>query len=217
MDQSTERKSREDGRLKQQFDFLLELDKEKQVERRTPLHDNSRKENDAEHAWHMAVMAMILSEYANEDIDVDKTIRMLLIHDLVEIYAGDTYAYDEEGKKSQEEREEKASEKLFALLPKDQGDALKALFEEFDAGETPEAAFARTLDNVQPTMLNDASGGTSWAENRVRLSQVLKRNGNTAKGSEELWDYSYHHFILPHVADGQLIDDTDEHDGGHSE
>jgi len=197
----------DDERIHKQFDFLLELDKEKEVIRRTPLHDNSRFEDDAEHAWHLAVMIMVLSEYANEEIDEYHTMCMVLIHDLVEIYAGDTYAYDEEGKKTQKAREKQAAEKLFSRLPKDQGEKFLALFQEFDEGETPEAKFARTLDNVQPTMLNNASGGTSWEENGIRLSQVLGRNRNTAEGSETLWNYSYNNFILPHAESGELKDD----------
>lgn len=197
----------ESERLRQQFAFLLELDKEKEVIRRTPLHDNSRMEDDAEHAWHMAVMTLVLSEYANEDIDVFHTVSMVLIHDLVEIYAGDTYAYDEEGKKTQKAREEAAKEKLFSQLPEDQAAKFKALFEEFDARETPESKFANAMDNVQPSMLNDASGGTSWAEKGVRLSQILNRNARTAEGSETLWNYSYGNFILPHVEHGEIADD----------
>lgn len=197
----------ETERIQQQFAFLLELDKEKEIMRQTPLHDNSRKEDDAEHAWHMAVMALVLSEYANEDIDVLHTVSMCLVHDLVEIYAGDTYAYDEEGKKSQKAREAAAEEKLFSMLPDDQAVKFKALFEEFDARETPESKFANTMDNIQPTMLNNASGGTSWAENQVRLSQILNRNSKTAEGSETLWNYSYSNFILPHVEHGEIRDD----------
>ncbi len=194
-------------RIRQQFDFLLEIDKEKEVVRRTPLHDNSRMEDDAEHAWHMAVMALILSEYANEEIDVLKTISMVLIHDLVEIYAGDTYAYDEEGKKTQENREADAAEKLFSRLPEDQAFAFAMLFNEFNVGDSPEAQFARTLDNIQPTMLNNASEGTSWEENGIALSQVLKRNASTDEGSEILWNYAYKNFIFPNVRKGHLKDD----------
>lgn len=197
----------ETERIKKQFAFLLELDKEKEVMRQTPLHDNSRMEDDAEHAWHMAVMALVLSEYANEDIDVLHTVSMCLVHDLVEIYAGDTYAYDEEGKKSQKTRETAAEEKLFSMLPDDQAAKFKALFEEFDARETPESKFANAMDNVQPSMLNNASGGTSWVENGVRLSQILNRNSKTAEGSETLWNYSYSNFILPHVEHGEIRDD----------
>lgn len=151
-------------RLDKQFAFARELDKEKLIGRQTYLANGERKENDAEHAWHMAIMALILSEYANEEIDVLRTISMILIHDVVEIDAGDTYAYDENGKKSQREREVKAAERLFGMLPKDQAVKFRNLWEEFEAQETKEAKFARTMDNIQPVVLNDASDGKSWVE-----------------------------------------------------
>ena len=186
-------------RLDQQFAFLREIDREKEIVRQTYLADGSRKEGDAEHAWHMAIMTLLLSEYANEKIDVLKTVSMLLIHDLVEIDAGDTYAYDETGKTTQREREVRAAERLFGLLPEDQGKKMRALWEEFEARETPEARFARTMDCVQPLMLNDASGGRSWAEHGVRVSQVLARNAHTAGGSQAIWDYAKANFLDPHV------------------
>ena len=173
-------------RLEQQFAFIREIDKEKFIGRQTYLTDGERKENDAEHAWHMAIMTVLLAEYSNEPIDVLKTVTMLLIHDLVEIDAGDTYAYDEEAKKTQRERELKGAERIFGILPPDQGEKLRALWDEFEAGETPEARFAHTMDNIQPTMLNDASKGKAWATRGVHLSQILGRNKNTAKGSETL-------------------------------
>ena len=178
-------------RLEQQFAFIREIDKEKFIGRQTYLTDGERKENDAEHAWHMAIMTVLLAEYSNEPIDVLKTVTMLLIHDLVEIDAGDTYAYDEEAKKTQRERELKGAERIFGMLPPDQREKLRALWDEFEAGETPEARFAHTMDNIQPTMLNDASKGKAWETRGVCLSQILGRNKNTAKGSETLWNYSY--------------------------
>jgi putative hydrolases of HD superfamily len=187
------------NRLEQQFDFLREIDKEKEIVRQTYLASASRKEGDAEHAWHMAIMTLLLSEYANEEIDVLKTVSMLLIHDLVEIDAGDTYAYDESGKTTQREREVKAADRIFGLLPADQGQKMRALWEEFEARETPEAKFARTMDCIQPLMLNDASDGRSWAEHGVHLSQVLGRNERTAEGAQALWDYARKQFIEPHV------------------
>lgn len=191
-------------RLRKQFEFIKEIDKEKFIGRQTYLTDGKRKENDAEHAWHMAIMTLLLSEYANEEIDVLKTISMLLIHDIVEIDAGDTYAYDEEGKKTQAAREQKAAERIFGLLPEDQGKKMKALWEEFEARETKEAKFARTMDNVQPVMLNDATDGKAWREHEVRLEQILKRNEKTGEGSEKLWDYSYENFIKPNVDKGNI-------------
>ena len=183
-------------RLDQQFAFLREIDREKEIVRQTYLADGSRKEGDAEHAWHLAIMALLLSEYANQEIDVLKTVSMVLIHDLVEIDAGDTYAYDAAGAQTQRERELKAAERIFGLLPEDQGKKMRALWDEFEARE---AKFARTLDCVQPTMLNDASEGKSWLEHGVHLSQVLGRNARTAEGSEALWDYARTRFVEPHV------------------
>ena len=186
-----------DKRLEKQLDFIREIDKEKEIFRQTYLADASRKENDAEHAWHMAIMTMLLSEYANEKIDVLKTVGMLLIHDIVEIDAGDTYAYDEAGKATQHEREQKA----------EQGEKLLKLWEEFEAQQTPEARFAHTMDNIQPMLLNDASGGLSWREHSVKLSQILGRNKCTALGSEKIWDYAFNNILKKHVESGNIIDD----------
>ena len=133
----------EKSRIEKQFDFIKEIDKEKFIIRQTYLSDARKKENDAEHAWHMAIMTVMLSEYANSEIDVLKTMTMLLIHDIVEIDAGDTYAYDEEAKKTQAEREMKAAKRIFGLLPKDQGEKMMNLWLEFESGETAEAKFAR--------------------------------------------------------------------------
>lgn len=188
----------EKARLEKQFDFCREIDKEKFIKRQTYLSDGIRKENDAEHAWHMAIMAILLGEYANEAIDILKTVTMLLIHDLVEIDAGDTYAYDEEAKKTQRQREKAAADRIFGLLPEDQKEYFRRLWDEFEEGKTPEAKFAHTMDNIQPTMLNAATDGKAWQEHGVRLSQVLGRNKNTVQGSEKLWEYSYQNFILPY-------------------
>lgn len=194
-------------RLDKQINFCREIDKEKFIERQTYRTDGETKENDAEHAWHMAIMAILLSEYANTEIDVLRTVTMLLIHDLVEIDAGDTYAYDEAGKKTQAEREKKAADRIFNLLPEDQAEKFYEIWREFEAAETPEAKFARTMDNFQPVMLNAATDGKSWAERGVKLSQILGRNKNTAAGSKELWEYSYHHFISPNVEAGRIKDE----------
>ena len=152
----------------------------------------------------MAIMTILLSEYANEEIDVLKTVTMLLIHDLVEIDAGDTYAYDEEGKKTQHEREEKAAERIFGILPEDQGKKLRELWEEFEAYETKEAKFAHTMDNIQPAMLNAAIDGADWVLHGVQLEQILGRNKKTAEGSEVLWDYAYQNMIEPNVKKGRI-------------
>lgn len=186
-------------RLKKQFAFMQEIDKEKNIFRQTYLADANRKENDAEHCWHMAVMAMLLSEYANEEIDVLHTMSLALIHDLVEIYAGDTYAYDAVGNADKREREVAAADKLFALLPDDQRDKMRALWDEYEEMETAESKFANTLDKIQPLMLNHASGGLSWKEHDVQASQVYNRNKKTAEGSEELWKYAEENFIKPNI------------------
>ena len=177
-------------RLQKQMAFILEADKEKFIQRQTYLTGGERKENDAEHAWHLALMTLLLSEYANREIDVLRTISMVLIHDIVEIDAGDTYAYDPVGKQTQRQRETKAADRLFGLLPEDQCRKLRDLWEEFEAEQTPEAAFAHAMDNLQPTMLNAAAGGKSWVEHGVRESQVLARNSRTHEGSEKLWAYA---------------------------
>ena len=194
----------EKTRLEKQFDFCREIDKEKFIGRQTYLSDGKRKENDAEHAWHMAIMAILLNEYANEEIDVLKTVTMLLIHDLVEIDAGDTYAYDEEGKKTKKEREERAAERIYGLLPQDQQEKLRRLWEEFEAWETPEAKFAHAMDNIQPIMLNAATDGRSWEEHGVHISHILGRNQHTAEGSAALWDYARQNFVRPSVESGKI-------------
>ena len=194
-------------RLEKQVTFLREIDKEKQIFRQTYISDGTRKENDAEHAWHMAIMVFLLSEYANEEFDILKTIRMLLIHDIVEIDAGDTYAYDEVAKATQHEREQLAAERIFGLLPKDQGEELLHLWKEFEAGVSKEAKFARVMDNLQPMMLNDATDGKAWLEHEVVLSKVLKRNVPTQKGSEVLWDYAKKTWIDKNIECGNIIND----------
>ena len=185
----------EKSRIDRQFDFIREIDKEKFITRQTFLSDAKRRENDAEHAWHMAIMTLLLSEYANEEIDVLRVLSMLLIHDLVEIDAGDTYAYDEEGKQTQRVREVKAADRIYGILPEDQGEKLRELWEEFEEAQTPEAKFAHVMDNVQPAMLNDYTEGKDWIAKGVRLSQILERNAHTAEGSQKLWDYAYTNFM----------------------
>ena len=202
-------------RLDSLFKFILEIDKDKFIRRQTYLSDGKRRENDAEHAWHMAVMVWLLAEYANEKIDVARTMIMVLIHDLVEIDAGDTYAYDEVAKQDQAERELAAADRIFGLLPQDAGAKLREIWEEFEAWETPEAKFARALDNFQPLMLNNATDGISWVEHGVKLSQVIKRNGRSKLGSEELWEYAYNNFICPNVEKGRIIDDVADEDKPH--
>ena len=181
------------------MEFILEIDKEKQIKRKTLQSNGKDFEDDAQHAWHMAIMTLLLNEYANEEIDVLKTISMLLIHDLVEIDAGDTYAYDSQGLKTQSTREAMAANRIFNLLPEDQAKKMFDLWNEFEERKTAEAKFARVLDNFQPVMLNAATDGRMWVENGVHLEQILKRNEKTHEGSEVLWKYMYEHFIMPNV------------------
>ena len=174
-------------RLKKQLDFVLEIDKEKNIFRQTHLSSHGRRENDAEHAWHMSVMAYLLKEYANEEVDIARVMMMCLIHDIVEIDAGDTYAYDEEGLKTQKERENAAKERIFSLLPEDQKEELTALFDEFEAAETPESRYAHAMDNMQPLILNNSNNGGDWKEHDVCAEQVYKRQRQTRYGSEVLF------------------------------
>lgn len=176
-------------RLRKQAEFLLEIDKMKRIYRQTHILGGDRAENDAEHSWHLALMAFLLDEYANQEVDTARVMKMVLVHDLVEIYAGDTYAYDEGGNASKREREVKAAEKLFALLPEDQGAFLRGLWDEFEAYGTPEALYAHTLDNFQPLMLNAANGGADWKSHGVHKSQIYKRNEKTGEGAREIWSY----------------------------
>lgn len=179
-----------DDRLRKQMEFILEADKIKKIGRQTYLHDASRKENDAEHSWHLALMCILLKEYSNQDIDVLKTISMVLIHDMVEIDAGDTYAYDTAANATKRERELKAADRIFNILPQDQAQWMRQLWDEFEEGKTPEAKFALTLDKVQPLMLNDATDGRAWREHNVHCDSVYKRNKNTGDGAMVLWEYA---------------------------
>ena len=177
-----------DKRMEQQIAFSLEIDKEKNVFRQTHLSGHGRNENDAEHAWHMAIMAYLFKEYSNENIDISKVMIMCLIHDIVEIDAGDTYAYDKEALATQKEREDAAKERIFSLLPEDQKEELIAIFDEFEAYETPEAKFAHAMDNFQPLLLNDSNEGGDWVEHGVGSDVVYKRQGKNKLGSEKIFE-----------------------------
>lgn len=196
-------------RLHKQMQFLAEIDKLKTITRQSYLCDASRKEGDAEHSWHLAMFCLVLSEYANAPIDVLRVMSMVLIHDIVEIDAGDTYAYDTEGRKTQRQREEKAADRLFGLLPQEQGEHFRELWEEFEAQQTMEAKFARTLDCIQPIMLNACSDGKAWMEHEVALSQILGRNQKTKEGSEALWEYGFTEYIKPNVDKGRIRRDIE--------
>ena len=177
-----------DERLRKQLDFSLEIDKEKNIFRQTHLSGHGRNENDAEHAWHMALMAYLLREYANEEVDITRVMLMCLIHDIVEIDAGDTYAYDEEKLKTQKAREEAAKERIFSLLPKDQKEELTALFDEFEEYETADSKFAHAMDNFQPLILNNSNEGGDWKEHGVTAKTVYSRQNKTRLGSEKLFE-----------------------------
>ena len=177
-----------DERLKRQLDFALEIDKEKNIFRQTHLSGHGRNENDAEHAWHMAIMAYLLKEYSNEPVDIGKVMLMCLIHDIVEIDAGDTYAYDAENLKTQKAREDAAKERIFSILPEEQKDELIKLFDEFEEFKTAESKFAHAMDNLQPLILNNSNGGGDWREQGVTAEQVYGRQSKTKLGSERLYD-----------------------------
>jgi putative hydrolase of HD superfamily len=176
-------------RLHRQIAFLLEIDKVKQIARQTLIADGSRRENDAEHSWHLAVMAAVLAEYGPPSLDLGRVLRMLLTHDLVEIDAGDTYCYDAAACETQRDREMKAAERIFNLLPPDQAAEFRALWDEFEARETPEARFAAALDRVQPVLLNYHTQGRAWRERGVTRAQVIDRNRHIERGAPELWSH----------------------------
>ncbi len=192
-----------DERILKQMAFALELDKEKNVFRQTHLSGHGRNENDAEHAWHMAVMAYMLKEYANEPVDIAKVMIMCLIHDVVEIDAGDTYAYDSDGLTTQKEREDKAKERIFSLLPEDQKLEFTSLFDEFEANETPEAKYAHAMDNFQPLILNNSNNGGDWKEHNVTAQQVYGRQSGTRAGSEKIYEIT-DGIIKENIAKGNL-------------
>ncbi|MBE7036654.1 MAG: HD domain-containing protein [Ruminococcaceae bacterium] len=194
------------NRFQKQLDFILEIDKEKEIYRQTHLKGYKRQENDAEHAWHMAIMIYLLKEYANEEFDVAKSMMMALIHDIVEIDAGDTYAYDTDNLATQSEREEKAANRIFGMLPDEQKKEMIALFEEFEAGETAEAKFARTMDNFQPLILNDSNNGKDWRAHKIKKSQVINRQKKSQFGSRDIWEYTSK-LIENNVKKGNLIDE----------
>lgn len=190
--------------LQQLFDFFREIDKEKLIERKTYVTGAVRWENDAEHAWHMAIMTILLAEYSNEPIDVLKTVTMLLIHDLVEIDAGDTYAYSGVSKEAQHEKEEKGAKRIFGMLPDGKGQKLYDLWMEFEEGKTAEAKFAHTMDNIQPMMLNDYTNRKAWKDHGITLSQIFKRNELTPQGSESLWEFVKETMLKPNVEKGNI-------------
>lgn len=175
-------------RIDKQLAFCLEIDKAKNIFRQTHLSGNGRNENDAEHSWHIAIMAYLLREYANEEVDIAKVMLMCLMHDIVEIDAGDTYAYDSVGLQSQKAREDVAKQRIFSILPEDQAKECIALFDEFEAYETAESRFAHAMDNLQPLILNNSNGGKDWKDRNVTAEQVYNRQNKTKLGSEKLFE-----------------------------
>jgi putative hydrolases of HD superfamily len=176
--------------LSKQIEFILEIDRLKSVLRRTPLLDRSRRENTAEHSWQIALMAVLLAEHANPPVDINHVVVMLLVHDLVEIDAGDTFIYDEEALATKSARELQAAERIFGLLPGEQGKRLRALWDEFEAHETPEARFANAIDRLQPLLNNYFTGGETWREPGVTEDRVIARNEVIGLGSPRLWAYA---------------------------
>ena len=177
-------------RLETQLGFVLEVEQLKQVFRQTVLMGDRRPENDAEHSWHLSLMAILLVEQAAEEVDLMKVLKMLLIHDVVEIDAGDTFAYDQVGNQDKEEREQKAADRLFGLLPEDQATAYRALWDEFEARQSPEARYAAALDRLQPLLLNFHTEGAAWQKHGIKKAQVVARNEHIGEGAPALWAYA---------------------------
>ncbi|MBC2608140.1 HD domain-containing protein [Pelagicoccus albus] len=194
------------NRLAQQMAFIIEADKLKNIFRQSYISDASRRENDAEHSWHLALMAITLYEHANTpELDLLKILRMVTIHDIVEIDAGDTYIYDEVHKQDQEEREQRAADRLFGMLPDDQALSFRAIWDEFEEGETPEARFAKAIDRLHPMLLNYLAEGKTWKKHDVAASQVRAINCKIDKGSHDLWTFAQD-LIEKAVAEGLLRD-----------
>jgi len=177
-------------RLLKQIEFIVEIDKLKRVYRQNVLIGTTQHENDAEHSWHMAVMAILLSEYsATTELDILRVLKMLIIHDMVEIHAGDTFCYDDEGNKDKLDREQKAAKKLFNILPSDQAREIMDLWQEFEKMETPEACFAASLDRLQPLLLNYHTNGHTWKRPGITSERVLQRNSVLEANAPYLWNY----------------------------
>ncbi|WP_406242479.1 HD family hydrolase [Tissierella carlieri] len=176
-------------RLLKDIEFIVELDKMKSILRQTSLINEDRREDDAQHSWHISVMAMILGEYSNEKIDICKVIKMLLTHDLVEIFAGDTFCYDKVGNEDKKERENLAAEKIFGMLEEDKGRELRGLWDEFEDGKTSEALFAASMDRLQPMLSNYYNNGGTWKKFNVAKEDIYKRIAPVKKSSDELWSF----------------------------
>jgi putative hydrolase of HD superfamily len=180
----------QNNRFKQQIEFIIEIDKLKQVFRQSILIDGTRRENDAEHSWHLAIMGILLGEYSQDDLDLWRVVKMVLIHDIVEIDAGDTYCYEGTPYADKLEREKKAADRLFNILPSDQREDFQRLWEEFEKRSTPEARFAAALDRLQPLLHNYKTKGESWKKHGVTSDQVIERNKSIIEVSKTLWDFA---------------------------
>lgn len=181
----------QDNRLNQQMNFIIEADKLKEILRQTYTTKKTRQENSSEHSWHIALMAIVLSEYAkNPKINLFKVVKMLLIHDIVEIDAGDTFAYDKQGQKTQHLRENKAAKRIFNLLPTDQAKNLQTLWREFEECQTPNAQFANAIDRIQPLINNYYTNGLAWQKNNVKVHQIEPRNKAIKQATPQLWEYA---------------------------
>ena len=174
-------------KIKKQIEFIITIDEMKNVLRRNLVADASRRENDAEHSWHLAVMAMILEEYSADKVDISKVMKIALVHDLVEVYAGDTFAYDVKGNEDKLDREIMAAEKLFGMLKDGQGDEIRALWDEFEAKETAESKYANAIDRLQPLILNYLTNGHTWKLGDVHAPQIYKRMDIIRTATPELW------------------------------
>lgn len=196
----------ENERLRQQIQFLKEIDDLKQIFRQTVLTKDRRQENDAEHSWHLAMLVITLFEYSNDpSIDLLRTVKMVLIHDIIEIDAGDTFCYDDHDRNAKTEKERKAAHRIFGILPQEQAQEFIDLWEEFEAMITPEAQFAAAVDRLQPLLLNLYSEGFAWKKHGIKKSQVIERNHHIAKGSKTLWEFA-ENLIEESVNKGYLID-----------
>ena len=192
------------NRLQQQIQFIREIDNLKHVLRRTRLFNNSRFENDAEHSWHLAVMAIALSEYSNEPIDLNRVIKMVLVHDITEIDAGDTFLYDDIRDSSTVQKEAEGAKRIFGLLPKEQEDEFTRIWQEFEKGETPESKFAAAIDRLEPLLQNYFTQGYTWKKHRIHKAQVVNKNEPIiSKGSSVLWEFALD-LIEKAVSEGYL-------------
>ncbi len=190
-------------RLAQQMAFIIEIDQLKTVLRRTLIADGSRLENSAEHSWHLAMAALVLAEHSDEPVDLPRVLKMLLVHDIVEIDAGDTFYYDEAGRQDKDEREQRAADRLFGLLPDDQKAELRAYWDEFEARQTAEARFANALDRLMPLIHNTLNDGHTWRKNRISLEQVWVNTDIVERASTDMAAYM-RELLLSAQADGQF-------------